>query len=204
MDFAIRDKSNGQACLRDLFQWMNRNYAQQGKFFADSQGVEQAAEAVAHADFADFFHQYVSGVEEIPWDDLFRPVGLHVIRKAVSIADVGFTGGRNFDGPPTVTQVDPGSEAEKAGLATGDVLLEINGHEPTVDFERKLGQLHAGETLQVHVRGDSGDRKLQWKVGAREEVEFELRDVENISAQQKSHRAAWLRGECSPAGDTRP
>ena len=204
LDLAMRDKSQGRACLRDLFQWMNQNYAQQGKFFNDSQGVEQASETVAHADFSQFFYQYVSGVEDIPWDEFLRTVGLHLIRNKIGIAEVGFMAGRNFDGPPTVTQVDPGSEAEKAGLASGDVLLEINGHEPTVDFERKLGQLHAGETLQIHVRGDSGDRKLQWKVGAREVVEFELRDVENISAQQKSRRAAWLRGECSPAGDTRP
>ena len=99
---------------------------------------------------------------------------------------------------------EPGSEAEKAGLASGDVLLEINGHEPSVDFERKLQQMHAGDVLQVHVQGENGDRKLQWKVGAREEVEFELRDVENMSAQQKSRRAAWLRGECSPGGEARP
>jgi predicted metalloprotease with PDZ domain len=204
LDLSMREKSDGKACLRDLFQWMNQNYAKQGKFFPDSQGVAQAAEAVAHADFSGFFHAYVSGVEEIPWDDFFRDVGLHVIRNKVSLAEVGFVAGRNFDGPPTVTQVEPGSEAEKAGLASGDVLLEINGHEPTVDFERKLQQLHSGDALQVHVRGENGDRKLQWKVGVRENVEFELRDVENLSPQQKSRRAAWLRGECTPVGDARP
>ena len=204
LDLAIRDKSQGQACLRDLFQWMNRNYAQQGKFFADSQGVEQAAEAVAHADFSIFFQRHVSGVEEIPWDDFFRAVGLHVIRKKVSIAEVGFVGGRNFDGPPTVAQVEAGSEAEKAGLTVGDVLVEINGHELAVDFERKLQQLHAGDILRVRVRGEHGERDLQWKVGKREEVEFELQDVDNVSAQQKASRAAWLRGECQPVGGTRP
>jgi predicted metalloprotease with PDZ domain len=203
LDLEIRDKSHGRACLRSLFQWMNRNYPQQGKFFADSQGVERAAEAITRADFSDFFHRYVSGVEEIPWDDFFRTVGLRVVRKAVNIAEVGFVAGRNFDGPPTVAQVEPGSETEKAGLAVGDVLLEINGHEPAPDFERKLQQLHAGETLRVRVRGEHGERDLQWKVGTREEVEFELRDVENVSAQQKVRRAAWLRGEC-PAGDAKP
>jgi len=202
LDLAIRDKSRGQACLRDLFHWMNRN-AQQGKLFADSQGIEQAAEAVARADFSGFFHQYVSGVEEIRWDDLFRPVGLHMIRKAVTIAQVGFVGGRNFDGPPTVAQVEPGSEAEKAGLAVGEVLLQINGREPALDFERKLQELRAGDTLRLRVRGPNGEHDLQWKVGTREEVEFELRDVDNVSAQQKARRAAWLRGEC-PAGDTHP
>jgi predicted metalloprotease with PDZ domain len=103
-----------------------------------------------------------------------------------------------------VAQVDAGSEAEKAGLAIGDVLVAINGHEPGPDFERKLQQLHAGDTLKVRVRGENGERDLQWKVGARDEVEFELQDVENISAQQKASRAAWLIGECQSAGDARP
>ena len=204
LDLAMREKSDGKVCLRDLFQWMNRNYAQKGEFFDDSQGIERAAESVAHVDFSSFFRAYVSGVEGIPWDDFFRTVGLRVIRHKTTIAEVGFVAGTNFDGPPTVAQVDAGSEAEKAGLASGDVLVEIDGHEPSVDFERRLQQLHPGNTLQVHVRGENGDRKLQWKVGAREDVEYELREVENLSARQKSQRAAWLRGECSPGGEARP
>jgi predicted metalloprotease with PDZ domain len=204
LDLAMRENSHGQACLRDLFHWMNQNFAQQGKFFPDSQGVEQAAEAVAQADYSAFFHKYVSGVEEIPWDDFFRTVGLRVIQKKVSLAELGFVAGRNFDTPPTVAQVETNSEAEKAGLSIGDVLLEINGHEPGPDFERKLQQLRAGDTLKLRVRGENGERQLQWKVGAREEVEFELQDVENMSTQQKASRAAWLKGECQPAGETRP
>jgi predicted metalloprotease with PDZ domain len=89
-------------------------------------------------------------------------------------------------------------------LAVGDVLLDINGHEPAADFERKLQELHAGDKIRVRVRTENGERELQWKVGGREEVEFELMDVENMSAQQKASRAAWLSGECQSAGDTRP
>jgi len=204
LDLAMRDASQGQACLRDLFQWMNRNYAQQGKFFLDSQGVEQAAETVAHADLAQFFRKYVSGVGEIPWDDFLQTVGLLISRKNVSLVDAGFEAGRNFDAPPTVVQVNPGSDAEKAGLMPGDVLLEINGHVAAADFEQRLSALRGGDTARLRVRNEHGEHNLQWKVGTREEVEFALQDVENMSAQQKARRAAWLRGECQPAGDTRP
>jgi len=204
LDLAMRDASHGQACLRDLFHWLDQNFARQGKFFADSQGVEQAAEAVAHTDLAQFFRNYVSGVDEIPWDDFFRTVGLHVSRKSVNIVDAGFQAGRNFDAPPAVIQVNPGSDAERAGLMPGDVLLEINGHVAAADFEQRLRELRGGDTLRLRVRNEHGEHNLQWKVGTREEVEFGLQDVENMSAQQKARRAAWLRGECQPAGDTRP
>jgi predicted metalloprotease with PDZ domain len=84
------------------------------------------------------------------------------------------------------------------------VLLEINGHVVSSDFERQLQGLRSGDPLKLRIRSAHGERELHWKVGTREEVEFVLQDVENMSAQQKARRAAWLRGECQPAGDTRP
>jgi len=80
LDLDIRERSQGRASLRDLFQWLNRHYAQEHHAYPDSDGIRQAAEAVSHADFGDFFKKYVAGVEEIPWDDCFQSVGLHLQR----------------------------------------------------------------------------------------------------------------------------
>ncbi len=97
---------------------MNENYAKKGKFFPDSDGVREAAEAVSHADLAGFFAKYVAGTEEIPWNDFFRAVGLRLIEGKILRADAGFVGSRNFDGPMAVAAVTAGSEAERAGLQT--------------------------------------------------------------------------------------
>ncbi len=78
LDLATRDATHGHASLREILQWMNTNYAKKGRFFDDSNGVREAAEAVSHADLGWFFTKYVSGTEEIPWDDFLRSVGLHV------------------------------------------------------------------------------------------------------------------------------
>jgi len=40
---------------------------------------------------------------------------------------------------------------------------------------------------------------LHWKLGSREEVEFELAEVDNITRQQKARRDAWLGGEAQGA-----
>ena len=203
LDLAVRDASGGKQSLRDVFQWMNRDFAQQGKFFPDSAGVRQAAELVCHCELGGFFQKYVSGVEEIPWDEFFGTVGLRVVHTSATVANLGFTAVQNFDSPPSVTQVQSGSEAEKAGLAVGDVLLEING-KATSHFEARLADLRPGATIHLRARNRRGERELQWKVGAREEVESELQDVENVTAQQKAHRAAWLKGESQSAGETHP
>ena len=57
---------------------MNANYAKKGRFFDDSNGVREAAEAVSHADLVRSSQKYVAGTEEIPWNDFFRSVGLRV------------------------------------------------------------------------------------------------------------------------------
>ena len=196
LDLAVREASHGQASLREVFQWMNQNYAKKGRFFADSNGVREAAEAVSHADLGWFFTKYVAGTEEIPWNDFFRSVGLRVVEGTNTVPDAGFTASRNFDGPMTVAAVTAGSAAERAGLQLGDAILEINGKMAAQEFSQEMAQLAPGSSIALKIRGRrGGERELRWKAGSSEEVSYELKDVENITAEQRSRRAAWLKGE---------
>ncbi|MGB8468536.1 MAG: PDZ domain-containing protein, partial [Candidatus Sulfotelmatobacter sp.] len=200
LDLAVREASHGRESLREVFQWMNQNYAKKGRFFPDSDGVREAAEAVTHADLGWFFAKYVAGTDEIPWDDLFRGVGLRLIEGKNTIADAGFVASRNFDGP-VIASVTAGSEAERAGLQTGDTILEINGRTGG-EFSKEIA-LSAGGTITVKVKGRrGGDRELTWKVGSRDEISYELRDVDNFTAEQQARRAAWLKGEAQIPHET--
>jgi predicted metalloprotease with PDZ domain len=196
LDLTVREASHGQASLREVFQWMDQNYAKKGRFFADSEGVREAAEAVTQADLGWFFTKYVSGTEEIPWNDSFRSVGLHLVVGKNTAADAGFTASRNFDGPMTVEAVTAGSEAERAGLQGGDTILEINGRVAGQESSEAIAGLAAGDTITVRVRSRrSAERELKWKVGGREEITYELKDMDDISAEQHARRTAWLKGE---------
>ena len=84
---------------------MNENYARKGQFFPDTEGVRRAAEAVSHSDLGWFFQKYVAGTEEIPWDDFFSTVGLHLVQRVISVADPGFVATQNFDAAPVVSAV---------------------------------------------------------------------------------------------------
>ena len=196
LDLAVREASHGQASLREVFQWMNQNYARKARFFSDSDGVLEAAEAVSHADLRWFFTKYISGTEEIPWNDFFRTVGLHLIEETNAAADAGFAASRNFDGPITVSAVTAGSDAERAGLQFGDAILKINGKMAAQQFSVEMAGLKPGDNIVLKVRGRSGgDRELRWEVGSREEVSFELKDAEKITPEQRARRTAWLKGE---------
>jgi predicted metalloprotease with PDZ domain len=176
-------------------QWMNANYAKKGRFFDDSNGVREAGEAVCRCDLATFFTQYVVGTVEIPWNDFFGYVGLHVEERKFNVPDPGFIASRNFDGPMSVVAVTPGSEAERAGLHVGDVLSEVQGKAAGEETQQILARLKPGDTVTVKTKSRRGEKELTWKVGSREETSYEVRDLEQITPEQRGHRAAWLRGE---------
>ena len=68
---------------------MNENYAKKGLFFPDSDGVQQAAETITGQSFAEFFHEYVAGVRELPYNEYFNFVGLQVAETTVRTVDAG-------------------------------------------------------------------------------------------------------------------
>ena len=196
LDLALRDATHGQASLREVFQWMNQNYARKGRFFPDSDGVREAAEAVSHAHLEWFFSKYVTGTEEIPWNDFFRFVGLRLTEGKTAIADAGFVASRDFDGPMIVESVAAGGEAERSGLQPGDEIIEINGSIAGQDASEVLATLSPGDTLTLKIRARRGkDRELKWKIVSRNEISYELKDMEKVTAEQRASRTAWLKGE---------
>jgi predicted metalloprotease with PDZ domain len=78
LDLAIRDATDNRKSLDDVLRLMNEEYARQGKFYNDSEGVRAAVEEVAGKSFNDFFLRYVSGTEEIPYDDFLATAGLEL------------------------------------------------------------------------------------------------------------------------------
>ena len=204
LDLQVREATHDSASVGDVLRWMNRNYAQKGNFFPDSDGVQHAAETVSHISLEWFFQKYVAGTEEIPWDEFFKTVGLHLVRRTISVADPEFVAPRNLNTTPVVASVTPMGAAQHAGLAIGDTILEINGRSADADFEDRLAELRPGDKLHLRVRNSEGEHELHWKLASREQVELELADVDNVTAQQKARRAAWLKGESETSGETRP
>jgi predicted metalloprotease with PDZ domain len=95
-----------------------------------------------------------------------------------------------------VGAVTAGSEAERAGLQVGDTILEIQGKAAGQESRQELARLAPGDPLTLKVRGRRGaDRELKWKVGSRQESFYQVKDLEKVTAEQRSRRAVWLKGE---------
>jgi predicted metalloprotease with PDZ domain len=203
LDLQVREASHGTASLRDILLWMNEHYARKGEFFPDTDGVRRAAEAVSQSDLGWFFQKYVAGTDEIPWDDFFKTVGLRLEKQTSLIADLGFVATRNFDAALVVSSVTPGGAADLAGLSVGDSILEINGQSAN-GVPRHAAEVRPGETIRLRVRNSGGERELRWKLASRQELAYDLTNLEKITPEQQSRRAAWLKGEDQSLGAGQP
>ncbi len=200
LDLRIRVLTGGQKSLRDLFQWMNGHYARQHRFFPDSAGVEQAAEAITGQSFTVFFRDYVAGVKELPYDDLFQFVGLSVVSSVVRVATPGFSTTANLGGLPEVAQVDSDSDAQRQGIAPGDRVTALNGKPADAYLDGELSRMPPGTTIHLQLQNRRGKRELDLKLGVREEQSYQLQDLPNVTAEQRAHRSAWIRGDDEARG----
>jgi len=195
LDLQMREASAGKRSLRDLFHWMNEHYAKQGKFFPDSRGVEEAAEAVTGADFRDFFARYVAGTDAIPYDRVLATVGLRLDKQSIVLPDPGFRTVRRLANVAIVASVRAGSDAEKAGLRPGDIIQQINGRAPGAVPENDLMVLRIGDTADLRVSGASGRRRVKFKLAGAPAENYALVEREGVTEAQRARRAAWIRGE---------
>jgi predicted metalloprotease with PDZ domain len=78
LDLAIRDATDDRKSLDDVMRRMNDEYAKAGRYYDGSTGVLRAVNEVSKKDFSDFFRRYVSGTDEIPYDQFLGIAGLEL------------------------------------------------------------------------------------------------------------------------------
>lgn len=196
IDLEMRRLTDGHRCLRDLFQYMNRRYAQQGSYFDDSEGVRLALEVLTGNDFREFFSRYISGTEELPYDKMFAYVGLALGHKQGEQVYAGFASSRSLGKPTTVVRVDENSAASRLHLASGDVILEVDGKAICGDFNQLLQKHDPKAPMRLKVNSAIGaTREVDLPVSTRHFDEYQFEDLPGILPATRSRRTAFLRGE---------
>jgi predicted metalloprotease with PDZ domain len=196
LDLAIRDATDNHKSLDDVLRRMNDVYAKQARFYNDSQGVEAIAEEVASVKFDDFFHRYVAGTDEIPYDKFFNAAGLQLKVERRAAPELGFwTTHRGADAQTLVSQVVPGSAAEAAGVKAGDTLFTLNGQPLPRYLPAWLRQHEPGEIVTLRVQRDNKDLDLKFALGSIDLNKFTLVEMPAATEKQKRIREGWLKGK---------
>ena len=197
LDLAIRDATDNRKALDDVMRRMNDEYAKQGKFYNDSQGIRAVVEEVAGVSFEDFFRRYVAGVDEVPFTTFLASGGLEVKIDGVNAVDLGFTPGHASAQGVPVSDVDTGSSAEIAGLRASDLILQRNGGEPPHGRRAWVRDVRPGDTMSLQIMRDGQTLSISYVLAASEQAHYSIAEMPHPTDKQRRIREGLLRGTTS-------
>jgi predicted metalloprotease with PDZ domain len=194
LDLAIRDSTDNQRSLDDVMRYLLEHYAGARGFTRDEL-VDAVRSATGH-DFTEFWRLYVSGANEIPWNDYARAAGWEVVFTTTPAVDA-----RIGSIPPAVqggrwrAVASPGGIAEAAGLRTGDELVRINGRAiiDGTDVTAAVRAVGPRAPVVIDVVRDSQPVTIRFLAGTYGRVRAQLRDVRAPTAKMRRIRAGLLR-----------
>ncbi len=194
LDLAIRDDTDNRKSLDDVLRTMNDEFAKRGRFYNESADVRATIEQVAGKSFEEFFRRYVSGVDEVPYDDFLAFAGLHLARANKTAADYGFGIARGAGGHFLASEITSGGSAEAAGMRQGDEILQINGDAPSPASFRWLRSRAPGDSVPMRVRRGGDELDLTLKLASREEIQYSIEEIPNPTEKQRRIREGMLHG----------
>jgi predicted metalloprotease with PDZ domain len=204
LDILIRDMTDNRASLDDMLRLLNDEFARRGRFYNESEDLRAAAEevirskaAAANPDLKDFFARYVSGTDEIPFDDLLGRAGWLLKDTGQRHAAFGFAIGRGGNAPPSVSALEPGSTAQQAGVQDGDILLAFNGEPLPRSPERWLRDHQPGERVTVRVRRSNEEKDFSFVLDRQFDPAYQVVEAPDPTEKQRRIRDGILHGTVS-------
>ncbi len=189
LDLALRDATHGTKSLRDVFLYLNKEHGTADKPFDDSEGLRQAIQTVSGVSFDEFFRRYIRGVEDLPYEKLFRTVGVSLKPRTHTERDLGFDW--EPSGSMSIIKGPFSSLAASAGLEEGDLLVAIN-HQTPSDPGSVLEALRDKRFVTVTLSRSGREQDFQVPLLTRTVTSYQLVEDSHASAEQVQRRKEWL------------
>jgi predicted metalloprotease with PDZ domain len=215
LDLEIRYRTQNQKSLGDVFLYLFKTNGLPEPGFEEVHGFRDAVELIVKqaapgkADFGDFFAKYVSGVEEIPWNDFLDHAGLMLEEKKGNAEPyIGITTGTSIPtgaglfGPATtqlppgqiaITGIAPDSSAAEAGLDSGDIMVAMDGDRiDPASFNDRFNEKKIGSTIQLTVTRRDRLITINVPVRSREPIAYSIKEKPDATELQKQIFTSWL------------
>ena len=204
LDLTIRGKTDGKASLDDVMRRMydefylksaNASYYLRGRGYT-TEDFERVVSEVSGSDMSGFFRRYVRGVETLPYDEAFGYLGLYLAREP---ARQPYNAGIGIDWQQTdsltIGVVRNGSAAEDAGLQEDDEIISLGRKDVTREnWLVSLGRYKQGDRVPITVKRNRRTIQTTLLFAAPERFEYRIRERGDPTPEQKTLRAAWLKG----------
>jgi predicted metalloprotease with PDZ domain len=201
LDILVRDMTDNRASLDDMLRALNDEFARRGRFYNESEDLRAVAEGVirgkapaANPDLKDFFARYVSGTDEIPFDDFLGRAGWLLKDTGQRRATFGFAIHREGKNPPSVGDLETGSAAQLAGLQDGDILLSLNGEQPPRSLDRWVRDHQPGDRVTMKVRRSGEEKEFSFALDRQFDAAYQVEEAPNATEKQRRIRDGILHG----------
>lgn len=195
LDLGIRHASNDHYSLDDVMRRLNQNFAKRGHFFTDSDLESLIAELAPRFPVKEFFRDDIDGTRELDDAKYLGYAGLRLRVEKKAVPDLGFESLQGFIGPVHVESVVPGSNAEKAGLQSGDILLKMNGIELPVTPDRELIYFKPGQKVTFTVERAAKILHVSLLLESKIANVYRVEELPDPTHDQLEVRTGWLEGK---------
>ena len=195
LDLAIRHASDNRYGLDDLMRRLDRNFAKRGRFFTDSDLESIITNLAPRFSCKAFFRRDVDGTGNLDYAKYLGYAGLLLKTEKKEVPDLGFKSLQSFIGPIHVESVASGSNAEKAGLRPGDILLKMDGVDLPVTPDRELIYFRPGQKVTFTVERGGKTGKISLLLGSKMATVYQVAKMANPTRAQLAVRAGWLKGK---------
>ena len=203
LDLGIRHACHNQAGLEDVMRRLNQDFARRGRFYTLADLTAIVAQLATTFDMNRFLADDVRGTQELNYSTYLGYAGLNLTSHTSGLPVPGFSASRNAGGLLEVDSVDTGSDAERAGLQQGDVLLMADGNPLPVGADLALPTWRPGHTVELQIVRGGDARNIKFRIGVNEEISLQIEEDSMASADQLHVRNGWLKGVTNPPAGNR-
>jgi predicted metalloprotease with PDZ domain len=199
LDLGIRHSSQNRAGLDDVMRRLNQDFARQGHFYSTADLTAMVAQLAPTFDMNRFLAEEVRGTQELDYATYLGYAGLHLATQVADLPMPGFSASQNAGGLLQVDSLDTGSDAERAGLQSGDVLVMADGDLMPTGPGAALPAWRPGEVVHLQIARGGDTHVVKFRVGVNQEASIQIAQDPQPSPDQLRVREGWLKGETNPS-----
>jgi predicted metalloprotease with PDZ domain len=194
LDLDIRHATQNQAGLDEVMRRLNQEFGRTGRFYTLADVTATVGQLAPSFDINRFVADDVRGTQELDYASSLGYAGLRLATQTSQVPVQGFSASRNDGGRLQVDSVDTGSDAERAGVQPGDVLLMANGDPLPAGPSPVLPAWRPGQEVELQINRSGETRVLKLRIGVNQEVSVRIEEDSQATRGQRRVREGWLTG----------
>jgi len=193
LNLMIIEHSAGKENLDNLMRYLYKEYYEKKNIGFTDEQFKQAAEKFTGKNLTEFFDKYISGVEQIPFENFLTIAGLKITDLNATKNEVYFgASSSNANGKVIITSVSKNSPAYNSGINVNDEIIAIDNFRVD-DLTKALSYKKVGDKISVLLNRDGMMKTIELTITKNTAVKYKIEKISNASEQQELAYKQWIR-----------